>query len=211
MLRFDNLGKQYDDHVLFNGLHYDSASGCVALNDESGSGKSTLLGILAGTIEADSGEVWLGGHSLRSAPLAAKASLTYVPEDCMPYSTQTGREFLNQVASERKVALTSATLELAERFGLTPHLDKPFDQMSFGTRKKIGLTAAVLGETRVLIADEPAGGLDASARAVLADLFRTLGRTRTVFFTSYDTAFTEACEAASIRFADLAGQSQSPR
>lgn len=204
MLRFDNLSKQYSDRVIFQGLHYDAASGCVALNDESGSGKSTLLGILAGEIEADTGEVWLGGHSLRTAPLAAKSLLTYVPEDCMPYSMQTGREYLNQVASERKVALTSDTLDLADRFGLTPHLDKRFEQMSFGTRKKIFLTASVLGETSVLIADEPAGGLDASARAVLADLFRTLARTRTVFFSSYDTAFTEACEAASIQFADLA-------
>ncbi|MGF6573248.1 ABC-2 type transport system ATP-binding protein [Paraburkholderia sp. GAS333] len=204
MLRFENLSKRYSDRVIFQGLHYDAASGCVALNDESGSGKSTLLGILAGELAADSGEVWLGGHSLRTEPLAAKSSLTYVPEDCMPYSTQTGREYLNQVALERKVALAADTLDLADRFGLTPHLDKRFEQMSFGTRKKIFLTASVLGETHVLIADEPAGGLDASARAVLADLFRTLSRTRTVFFTSYDTAFTEACEAASIQFADLA-------
>ncbi|CAD6531147.1 ABC transporter ATP-binding protein [Paraburkholderia metrosideri] len=206
MLRFDNLSKQYNDRVIFQGLHYDTASGCVALNDESGSGKSTLLGILAGTIEANSGDVWLGGHSLRSAPLPAKSSLTYVPEDCMPYSAQTGREYLNQVALERKVTLTADALELADRFGLTPHLDKRFEQMSFGTRKKIFFTASVLGETRVLIADEPAGGLDASARAVLADLFRTLAHTRTVFFSSYDTAFTEACEATSIQFADLANR-----
>jgi ABC-type multidrug transport system ATPase subunit len=76
--------------------------------------------------------------------------------------------------------------------------------MSFGTRKKIFLTASVLGDTRVVIADEPAGGLDAPARTVLADLFRSLAQTRTVFFSSYDAAFTEACEAAKIQFADLA-------
>jgi ABC-type multidrug transport system ATPase subunit len=210
MLRFENLSKQYSGRVIFQGLHYDAVSGCVALNDESGSGKSTLLGILAGTIEPDTGDIWLGGHSLRTAPLAAKSSLAYVPEDCMPYSMQTGREYLTQVALERKAALTADTLELADRFGLTPHLDKRFEQMSFGTRKKIFLTASVLGETSVLIADEPAGGLDASARTVLADLFRTLARTRAVFFSSYDTAFTEACEAANIQFADLARAGKAP-
>jgi ABC-type multidrug transport system ATPase subunit len=204
MLRFENLSKQYSGRVIFQGLHYDAASGCVALNDDSGSGKSTLLGIIAGTIEADTGDVWLGGHSLRTAPFAAKSVLTYVPEDCMPYSMQTGREYLNQVALQRKAVLTAETLELADRFGLTPHLDKRFEQMSFGTRKKIFLTASVLGDTRVVIADEPAGGLDAPARTVLADLFRSLAQTRTVFFSSYDAAFTEACEAAKIQFADLA-------
>ncbi|CAB3808352.1 Linearmycin resistance ATP-binding protein LnrL [Paraburkholderia ultramafica] len=204
MLRFDNLSKQYSERIIFQGLHYDVASGCIALNDESGSGKSTLLGILAGTVEADTGDVWLGGHSLRAAPLAAQSVLTYVPEDCMPYPDRTGREYLENVASERKTTIGSDTLDLVDRFGLTPHLDKRFEQMSFGTRKKFFLTGAALGETEVLIADEPVGGLDAAARAVLVDLFKTLATTRTVFFTSYDTAFTQACEATSIDFADLA-------
>jgi ABC-type multidrug transport system ATPase subunit len=203
MLRFDNLSKCYGDHVLFEGLHFDSTSGCAALNDESGSGKSTLLGILAGAIEADSGDVWIGGHSLRAAPQAAQALLTYVPEDSMNWPDQTGRDYLLQVASARHSALTGDVLAFAERFGLAPHLDKRFEQMSYGSRKKVFLTAALLGETRVLIADEPAGGLDASARAVLADLFKALGATRTVFFTSYDEAFTQACEATRISFADL--------
>jgi ABC-type multidrug transport system ATPase subunit len=203
MLRFENLSKRYGERIIFQGLHYGTAAGCVALNDESGSGKSTLLGILAGTIEADAGEVWIGAHSLRTAPLAAKALLTYVPEDCMTYPDQTGREYLNKVASTRKTTVASDTLDLADRFGLTPHLDKRFEQMSFGSRKKIFLTAAALGETQVLIADEPVGGLDAAARAVLVDLFKTLARTRTVFFSSYDEVFTQACQARSIAFADL--------
>lgn len=203
MLRFENLSKRYSERIIFQGLHYDTAAGCVALNDESGSGKSTLLGILAGTIEPDAGDVWLGGHSLRTAPHEAKSVLTYVPEDCMTYPEQTGREYLARVASDRKTTVDSDTLDLAHRFGLEPHLDKRFEQMSFGTRKKIFLTGAVLGETKVVIADEPVGGLDASSRAVLVDLFKTLADTRTVFFSSYDTAFTRACEARTIGFADL--------
>ncbi|MFM0076081.1 ABC transporter ATP-binding protein [Paraburkholderia sediminicola] len=203
MLRFENLSKRYSERIIFQGLHYDTAAGCVALNDESGSGKSTLLGILAGTIEPDAGEVWLGGQSLRTAPREAKSMLTYVPEDCMTYPEQTGRDYLARVASERKTTVDSHTLELAHRFGLEPHFDKRFEQMSFGTRKKFFLTGAVLGETKVVIADEPVGGLDASARGVLVDLFKTLAETRTVFFSSYDTAFTQACEARTVGFADL--------
>ncbi|CAE6735061.1 ABC transporter ATP-binding protein [Paraburkholderia haematera] len=203
MLRFENLAKRYNERIIFQGLHYDTVAGSVALNDESGSGKSTLLGILAGTIEPDAGDVWLGGHSLRTATQAAKSLLTYVPEDCMTYPDQTGRAYLDRVASERKTVVDGPTLDLAHRFGLEPHLDKRFEQMSFGTRKKFFLTGAVLGETKVVIADEPVGGLDASARAVLVDLFKTLAETRTVFFSSYDCAFTQACGAKTVDFADL--------
>jgi ABC-2 type transport system ATP-binding protein len=206
MLRFDNLCKRYGEHTLFQGLHYSANAGCFALTDESGSGKSTLLGILAGEIEADAGEVWLGGHSLRTAQLAARSALTYVPEDCLTYPLETGREFLERVAMQRKTALENHTLELADRFGLTPHLEKRFEQMSYGTRKKMFLTSASVGAPTVVIADEPGGGLDAAARAVLIDLFKQLGQDRVVFFTSYDTALTQACEAKSVSFADLAAR-----
>ena len=110
------------------------------------------------------------------------------------------------VAMDEKLRLVQATQEERQKHLQKQPLeiDKRFEQMSYGSRKKVFLTAAALGETHVLIADEPAGGLDASARAVLAELFRTLGKTRTVFFTSYDEGFTRACEATSICFADLA-------
>jgi heme-transporting ATPase len=203
MLRFENLCKRYDERVIFQGLRYSAGTGCVALNDETGSGKSTLLGILAGEIEPDQGEVWIDGHALRRATLEAKSLLAYVPDDCMPYSQQTGRKYLEQVASNRKTAVESQTLDLADRFGLTPHLGKRFEQMSFGTRKKIFLTAAALGDVKVVIADEPGAGLDAPARAVLIDLFKMLGEDRTVFFSSYDADFTQACGAEMISFAEL--------
>ena len=204
MLRFENLCKRYGERTVFQGLHFSTGAGCVALNDESGSGKSTLLGVLAGELQADTGEVWVGGHSLRTAPLAAKAALAYVPDDCLPGSMEIGRGFLERVASERHSALDRHALELADRFGLTPHLEKRFEQMSFGTRKKIFLTAASLGRPAVIIADEPSGGLDASARGVLVDLFKQLGQDRVVFFTSYDAALTSACEAKAVSFAELA-------
>ncbi|MDN7488877.1 ABC transporter ATP-binding protein [Burkholderia sp. AU45274] len=203
MLRFDNLGKRYDKRVIFKGLHYASGAGCVALCDETGSGKSTLLAILAGTLDADEGEVWIGGHSLRTAPHDAKSALAYVPDDCLAYPLQTGREFLDLVAAGRKTVVDARTLELADRFGLGPHLEKRFEQMSFGTRKKLFLTATTLGAPAVVIADDPDSGLDAASRAVLIDLFKTLATDRAVFFSTYDPALTSACDARVTTFAEL--------
>ncbi|OXJ08534.1 ATP-binding cassette domain-containing protein [Burkholderia sp. AU6039] len=203
MLRFDNLGKRYDKRVIFKGLHYTSGAGCVALCDETGSGKSTLLAILAGTLDADEGEVWIGGHSLRTAPHDAKSALAYVPDDCLAYPLQTGRAFLDLVAAGRKTVVDARTLELADRFGLGPHLEKRFEQMSFGTRKKLFLTATTLGAPAVVIADDPDSGLDAASRAVLIDLFKTLAADRAVFFSTYDPALARACDARVITFAEL--------
>jgi heme-transporting ATPase len=203
MLRFENLCKRYDEHLVFQGLHYSTGAGCVALNDETGTGKSTLLGILAGAIRADEGEVWIDGHSLRTAPLEAKSALAYVPDDCMDHPQQTGRDYLERMTSTSNAAVDSRTLDLAHRFGLAPHLDKRFEQMSFGTRKKLFLTAAAMGKASVILADDPGGGLDAAARAALIELFTTLAANRTVFFSTYDMALARACDARTISFADF--------
>jgi heme-transporting ATPase len=203
MLRIENIRKRYGEHVIFQGLHHRFGAGCVALCDENGSGKSTLLGILAGTVDADEGDVWINGHSLREAPFEAKSSLAYVPDDCMAYPFQTGREFLEFVASTKKTVVDHVTLEVAHRFGLAPHLEKRFEQMSLGTRKKIFLSAVTLGKPSVIVADEPSNGLDAAARGVLMDMFRTLAEDRVVFFSSHDPEFTEGCRARTISFADL--------
>jgi ABC-2 type transport system ATP-binding protein len=203
MLRFDNIHKRYGDRVLFNGLNYSTGIGCVVLLDENGGGRSTLLGILAGAVEADKGEVWLAGHSLTQSPLEAKAVLAYIPDECMDYPMQTGREFLEHIASTRKATVESRTLDLASEFDLTRHLDKRFEQMSYGTRKKIYLTATSIGEPSVIIADEPSAGLDAGSRVVLTALFNHLAKDRTVFFASHDAELASACNAKSVGFADL--------
>lgn len=203
MLRIDNLSKRYGDHVVFQGLTHQFQPGCMALCEEDNTGKSSLLAIIAGAIKPDVGDVWIDGHSLIHAPLQAKARLAYVPDNCLAFPTQTGRGLLEQVASEKNTSLDDAVLDLAYRLGLEPHLDKRFEQMSTGTRRKVFLTAAALGEPAVVIADGPSDGLDAGARAVLAELFKTWSQNRVVLFASHDPELVQACEARSINVAAL--------
>lgn len=203
MLRIHNLTKRYGDHVVFQGLTHTFAPGCMALCEEDSTGKSSLLGIVAGAVAPDGGEVWIDGHSLAHAPQQAKARLAYVPDNCLAFPTQTGRGLLQQVATEKHTSVDDAVLELAYRLGLEPHLDKRFEQMSTGTRRKVFLTAAALGDPAVVIADGPSNGLDAAARAVLAEVFRDWARDRVVLFASHDPDLVQACDASLLEVAAL--------
>ena len=195
MLRLDHLSKRYGDHLVFQGLTRTFGPGCVALCEEDNTGKSSLLGIVAGVIPPDAGDVWIAGHSLVQAPQQARARLAYVPDDCLAFPALTGRDFLLQSAADKQVPLDEAVFDLAQRLGLTPHLDKRFEQMSTGTRRKVYLTAAALGHPAVIVADGPSNGLDTQARAALADQFRDWGRDRLVLFASHDAALVQACGA----------------
>ena len=116
---------------------------------------------------------------------------------------QTGRELLEQVASEKNTMLDDAVLDLAYELGLEPHLDKRFEQMSTGTRRKVFLTAAALGDPAVIIADGPSNGLDARARNVLAEQFSIWSRDRVVLFASHDAELVQACAARVINVGAL--------
>ncbi len=203
MLRLANLSKRFGDHVVFQGLTRDFGPGCYALTEEDSTGKSSLLRIIAGELAADDGEVWIDGHSLGEAPRQARARLAYVPDDCLAQPLLTGREFLTQAAADKQTRVDSAILELAEQLGLAPHLDKRFEQMSTGTRRKVYLTAAALAQPAVVIADGPSSGLDAQARAALADLFKRWGRDRVVLIASHDAPLVQRCEATPLNAATL--------
>ncbi|MBU4609578.1 ATP-binding cassette domain-containing protein [Achromobacter sp. GG226] len=203
LLTIERVSHRYDTRVLFTDLSWAAGPGCFALDAESGTGKSTLLRILAGQAEPGGGEVTVAGHSLSNAPDVARAALSFIPEDFAEYPAQSGRAFLAGVAASRQVALGADTMALADAFGLTPHLDKRFDQMSFGTRKKTFFTATALGQVRVILADEPTSGLDGPSRRVLADFFRHKGTSSLVLFTSYDADFVQTTAARLIRFSDM--------
>lgn len=195
MLHIENLGKRYGDHLVFRGLTHHFSPGCHALCEEDGTGKTTLLNIIAGVIAPDEGDVRIDGHSIVKAPQQAKTRLAYVPENCLAFPQLTGRELLQQRATEMGVVLDNDVLDLAADLGLEPHLDKRFEQMSTGTRRKVYLTAAVLGDPAVIIADGPSGGLDRAARDVLTELFIYWSRDRVVLFASYDHDLVQACQA----------------
>lgn len=203
MLRIDKLSKRYNDHLVFEGLTQTLCAGSYALCEEDSTGKSTLLGIIAGVIAPDSGEVWIGDHSLSKTPQSYKARLAYVPDDCLAFPTLTGRELLHKIALQKNTTVTDDVLDLAHRLGLTPHLDKRFEQMSTGTRRKVFLTAAALGDPAVVLADGASDGLDKAARDVLAEQFKIWSGDRVVLFASHDAELVQACGATAINIAAL--------
>ena len=203
MLRIENLTKRFGDHVVFQGLTQSFAPGCYALSEEDNTGKSTLLKVIAGITAPDSGDIWIDGHSMTKAPRKAKARLAFVPDDCMGFPELTGYELLLRMAQEKKSALNETVMDFAYELGLGPHLDKRFEQMSTGTRRKVYLAGAAIGDPAVIIADGPTAGLDATARAVLAEQFGAWSRNRVVLFASYDTELIDACKARELRVTTL--------
>jgi putative ABC transport system ATP-binding protein len=140
----------------------------VAVMGPSGSGKSTLLTI-AGTLEEPTdGEVLIAGEPVAGMSGNAKARLRrrtigYVFQDFNLLPGLTAAENVSlplelDGLSARKARV--AGLRALERFGLSERSAHYPDQLSGGERQRVAIARAMVGERRLLLADEPSGALD---------------------------------------------------
>jgi putative ABC transport system ATP-binding protein len=150
-------------------LRVDSGS-LVAVMGASGSGKSTLLTI-AGSLEAPTGgEVAVGGTSLSSMSRNDQArlrrrSIGYVFQD---YNLLAGLSAVENVSlpleldgvSAKKAHL--AGMAVLEELGLAERASHFPDELSGGERQRVSIARAVVGDRRLLLADEPSGALDST-------------------------------------------------
>jgi Cu-processing system ATP-binding protein len=129
----------------------------VALAGPNGAGKTTLLRAVLGLVRYGGG-IRVGGMDLAADPVRAKSLLGYMPQ-VPAFCEETARASLGFVAALRGVP-KRRTGPLLERVGLSAHADRPVRSFSTGMRQRLSLAAALVGDPRVLVLDEPTASLD---------------------------------------------------
>ncbi len=148
------------------------AGSLVAVMGSSGSGKSTLLTIAGSLEEPTYGEVSVDGTPLSGLSRNGKAmlrrrSIGYVFQD---YNLLAGLSALENVSLPLELdgvparKAQKAALESLEDLGLADRAAHFPDQLSGGERQRVAIARAVVGERKLLLADEPSGALDSTQR-----------------------------------------------
>jgi putative ABC transport system ATP-binding protein len=144
------------------------AGAMVAVMGPSGSGKSTLLTIAGSLEEPTSGEVLVGGKALAGMSRNAKARLRrrtigFVFQD---FNLLPGLTAAENVALPLELdgvsarAARKAGLRALEELGLSERASRFPDELSGGERQRVAIARSVVGDRRLLLADEPSGALD---------------------------------------------------
>ncbi len=171
----------------------------VALVGPNGSGKSTLLLHLNGLLEAEKGNIEVGGKPMKAQNfdfIRRYLGLVFQnPEDQLFMPTV--REDI--AFGPSNLGLTGTTLsqrvlESLEMVGLEPvrFLDRPCFNLSVGEKKRVALAGVLAMNPEVLVLDEPSAGLDPRSRRRLIGLIQDLPQTKLVATHDLDLAL-ETC------------------
>jgi ABC-type multidrug transport system ATPase subunit len=149
----------------------------TALIGPNGSGKTTLLLMLATLLAPERGEIRIAGHDPATDPRAVRRVVGWMPDvlgSWAPLSVRTTLELTGRLYGIPKLAAARRAAELIELVDLAPLADRPTRVLSRGQKQRLSLARALVHEPEVLLLDEPASGLDPSARVALRKLLRDL-------------------------------------
>lgn len=134
----------------------------------NGVGKSTLLRCIGGALTPSAGDLLIAGHSVINDPLAAKRCLGYA---CAPEQLPgllTGRQCLEVYAQAKGLqALDDSVLALSSELRFDSYLESFVDTYSLGTRQKLCILLALLGDPALIVLDEAFNGLDPASALVV--------------------------------------------
>ncbi len=170
-LEVRNLSKRYGKTVAVDDLSFSVDAGQVTgFLGPNGAGKTTTMRALLGLVKPSTGEALVEGRApaemtdpLRTIGAALEATAFH--------PGRSGRNHLRVLAASAGIARPRIE-EVLAMVELTGSADRRVKGYSLGMRQRLALAAALLGEPRILILDEPANGLDPQGMRWLRDLLR---------------------------------------
>jgi ABC-2 type transport system ATP-binding protein len=180
MIEIDNLTMNYGDLKALDSLSLTIQPGeLFAFLGPNGAGKTTAIKLLTGLMKPMTGRVKLCGLDIQKEPIQAKSILGYVPDVAVFYEKLTAPEFMQFIAELFNMDPAHAadrTNQLFTQFALHEHCGQRIENLSHGTRQRLGIASALLHEPKVFIIDEPMVGLDPIHARVVKEELRNQSR-----------------------------------
>jgi ABC-2 type transport system ATP-binding protein len=185
MIEVRHVTKRYGEKVAVDDLSFAVHPGVITgFLGPNGAGKSTTMRVILGLDAPTSGTALIEGKDYRDlpAPLHAVGAML---ESRAIHTGRSGRDHLLAIAATHRIP-TARVDQVLSQVGLQEVARKRVGGFSLGMTQRLGIAAALLGDPRTLVLDEPANGLDPEGihwiRTLLKD-FAADGRT--VFLSSH--------------------------
>ena len=204
MIEVQNLTKYYKDFCAVNNISMTIRKGeILGLLGPNGAGKTTTLRMLTGYFRPNSGTITIKGLKMPEDAIRIKSLIGYLPESAPLYHNMLVFDYLEYVAKikgiDDKEARFDRFLQLSDICGLSSIMNKPIANLSKGLKQRVGLAHAMMTDPEILILDEPTSGLDPNQIAEIRDIIKTIGKEKTIIFSTHILSEAEAtCDRIAI-------------
>ncbi|MGB5529069.1 MAG: ABC transporter ATP-binding protein [Ignavibacteriaceae bacterium] len=169
MININNLSKNFGGAEVLKSINLTIESGKVtAIVGPNGSGKTTLIKTILGLVKPSSGTIEVDGENIRNNFLY-KNKIGYIPQIARYPDNLTANELISLVRELRNSNEISSA-DLIKSFKLNDELEKPFKNLSGGTKQKVSATIAFAFNPKIYFLDEPTAGLDPVSSIYFKDL-----------------------------------------
>lgn len=189
MIRVEGLTKYYGEHAAIRDLSFDIQQGeVIGFLGLNGAGKSTTLKILGCVLLPTAGHVTIDGFDVVADPHEIKKRIGFLPDTPPLYDEMAVGAYLAFVAGLRgvpSVHVERSVREAEEKAALVDMHDVPIASLSHGFRQRVGVAQALVHSPKLLILDEPTGGLDPVQIVEMRSLIMGLKGPHTVLVSSH--------------------------
>jgi|Deesub1362A_J573_1020465.scaffolds.fasta_scaffold04933_3 ABC-type multidrug transport system ATPase subunit len=200
MIKAEGLAKHYGQVRALRGIDLEIRAEVFGLLGPNGAGKTTFIRIIATLLPPTSGKATVLGYDVVRDRIPIRKILGYLPQEYGAYPKLTGREYLEYIAILKEIRRPKKQIEaLLSQFHLTEVAKRRVTSYSGGMLRRLGIAQALLGNPKVLLVDEPTGGLDPEERVRFREFLMGLGGDRVVVLSTHlveDVAM--ACERLAV-------------
>jgi ABC-2 type transport system ATP-binding protein len=203
MIAVEHLTKKYGDLMAVSDLSFKVEKGKIwGFLGPNAAGKTTTMRILTGYLPATDGKASVGKFDVFEQPNEVKQILGYLPETLPLYPDMTVTEYLNFVASIKKIPSAKKKEAVGKAIkvsGLDLVKGRLIKNISRGFKQRVGIAQALVHDPQVLILDEPTIGLDPAQIIEIRQLIKSLKGEHTVILSTHILAeVTQTCDGVVI-------------
>jgi Cu-processing system ATP-binding protein len=169
LIEIKNLVKKFGKAEVLKEINLSVEAGKVtAIVGPNGSGKTTLIKSVLGLVRPTSGMIEVDGENI-TENFIYRNKIGYVPQIAKYPENLTANELFSLI-KELRNSIGSDAAELIRSFNLTNELEKPFKNLSGGTKQKVSVIIAFAFNPKIYFLDEPTAGLDPVSSSFFKDL-----------------------------------------
>lgn len=187
-LKIKNLNFNYKNKKVLDNINLTLTNGVIALLGPNGAGKTTLMKLLVTLYETENGEIELNNIKYSKNNERIKSNIGYVPQDFDMYNNIKGQEYLEFVAKMRgipKVDLKNHIQQVVSKVNLEEFINKKIGTYSGGIRRRLGIAQALIGDSKLIVMDEPTVGLDPEQRNEFRKLLPIISKDAIVLISTH--------------------------